>query len=527
MTAQEPTDASATGRVWTLRRRIALVFTALSVLAVLLIAAVIASTVLFVTAGNDVIYRWQPSVVSVQRLLTDLVDRETGVRGYVLSRNPAFLEPYRTATAAEQADSARVRQLVGGDRAVVDGLDAMLDAAEAWEGAVARPAIAAVGGGSSTAASIVDSPAAKASFDLIRSRAAALLAVVADRSRVARDQRKLDGYGFVVSLSLALVILLIAGLWLWRGLNQWILGPVDRLRRQTRVVAAGQMEHTIVGDGPSELTDLAEDVEAMRMQIMSELSRAEEIGEQLRRSAADLARSNEDLQQFAYVASHDLSEPLRKVANFCQLLERQYGPQLDDRARQYIDFAVDGAKRMQALITDLLALSRVGRTSEHIAAVDLDAALDQALRTLHDRMDQAGARVERPATLPTVCGDRSLLTSLFENLVGNAVKYRRDGVAPVVTIGVEHEQADGRWTFTVADNGIGIDPQYAERIFAVFQRLHLRDKYEGTGIGLALCRRIVEFHGGLIWLADVESTPGATFRFTLPDREDVDAEPRD
>ncbi|MBN9621212.1 MAG: histidine kinase, partial [Actinobacteria bacterium] len=198
-------------------------------------------------------------------------------------------------------------------------------------------------------------------------------------------------------------------------------------------------------------------------------------------------------------------------------LERQYGPQLDDQARQYINYAVDGAKRMQVLINDLLSLSRVGRSDEQFAPVDLDSALDTALATLADRMSAAGARVERLTPLPTVAGDRSLLVSLVENLVGNAVKYRRDGVAPQVTIGAELDAARHEWTVTVADNGIGIEAQYAERIFAVFQRLHLRDRYEGTGIGLALCRRIVEFHGGRIWLAPVESSPGATFRFTLPE----------
>jgi light-regulated signal transduction histidine kinase (bacteriophytochrome) len=234
----------------------------------------------------------------------------------------------------------------------------------------------------------------------------------------------------------------------------------------------------------------------------------------LRIQGAELARSNDDLQQFAYVASHDLSEPLRKVANFCQLLERQYGPELDDRAQQYIDFAVDGAKRMQRLITDLLALSRVGRTTEEFVAVDLDDALDEALANLAARIDETGAKVERQTKLPIVQGDLSLLTSLFENLVGNAVKYRREDVQPIVRIRAEEDA--GSWSITVRDNGIGIDPQYSERIFVVFQRLHLRDKYGGTGIGLALCRKIVEFHGGRIWLGDVESEPGATFRFTIP-----------
>jgi light-regulated signal transduction histidine kinase (bacteriophytochrome) len=205
------------------------------------------------------------------------------------------------------------------------------------------------------------------------------------------------------------------------------------------------------------------------------------------------------------------------VANFCQLLERQYRDQLDDRAKEYIDFAVDGAKRMQALIADLLQLSRVGRTTDEFVPVRLDAVLDRALDHLSDKLEAAGARVERCTELPTVDGDPALLTSLMENLVSNAVKYRREDVPPVVRISAERDDADQRWTVTVADNGIGIDPQYAERIFAIFQRLHLRDSYGGTGIGLALCRKIVEFHGGQIWLDPVLSEAGATFRFALPE----------
>jgi light-regulated signal transduction histidine kinase (bacteriophytochrome) len=282
-------------------------------------------------------------------------------------------------------------------------------------------------------------------------------------------------------------------------------------------VARGDTYRQIVPEGPAEFVGLGGDVEAMRLQIAGQLAKAEEIQHELRLRSEELARSNDDLQQFAYVASHDLSEPLRKVANFCQLLERQYADQLDDRARQYIDFAVDGAKRMQILITDLLALSRVGRTTDEFVPVPLDAVLDAALATLADRFAAAGAKIVRPTPLPVVEGDRALLNSLLENLVGNAVKYGREDVEPVVRIWAERDPEQQMWTITVTDNGIGIDPQFAERIFAVFQRLHLRDRYGGTGVGLALCRKIVEFHGGRIWLDPVESAQGATFKFTLPE----------
>jgi signal transduction histidine kinase len=356
--------------------------------------------------------------------------------------------------------------------------------------------------------------AGKGVFDEIRIRAAALDRTLDARVAAERHDRVVDGALAGTFMGLALLVIAGAGFALWRGLYRWVLGPMDRLGGQTRAVNGGERDRAIEPDGPSELISLGTDVESMRAEIVMQLAAAERSAAELLRQGRELERSNADLQQFAYVASHDLSEPLRKVANFCQLLERQYAAQLDDRAREYIGFAVDGAKRMQTLIGDLLALSRVGRSTAGFVPVDLDVALDRALGTLADRIAEAGATVRRESALPTVPGDPALLTSLLENLVGNAVKYRRSDVRAEVLVSAD---ADGEfWTVSVRDNGIGVYPQYAERIFAVFQRLHLRDQYGGTGIGLALCRKIVDFHGGRIWLDELQSGPGATFRFTLP-----------
>jgi hypothetical protein len=513
-------------RSWTLRRRIGRSFVAVGTALTILIGAVALSTVEFVLAGNRVVYRWQPVVATTQRLLTDLVDQETGLRGYALSRDRTFLQPYHRYSAAQTSDTKQLSSLIGSDRALKRQLEQLLAAAAAWRVDIATPAITAIGRGARSGPALVQSAEAKQRFDLIRSRSAQLAESVQRRADSARTERTRFGTLFVVAISLTAVILVMIATAIWRGLHRWVLEPVDLLGRQTRQVSSGDTYRQIVPGGAVEFAGLGRDVEAMRLQIAGQLARAEEAQDQLRQRGEELARSNDDLQQFAYVASHDLSEPLRKVANFCQLLERQYGDQLDDRARQYIDFAVDGAKRMQALITDLLALSRVGRTTEEFAPVPLDAVLDEALANLADRMRDAAAAVERVGALPTLQGDRALLVSLFENLVGNAVKYRRADVPPVIRISAAQDAEPAGWTFTVRDNGIGIDPQYAERIFAVFQRLHLRDSYGGTGIGLALCRRIVEFHGGRIWLEPVQSGEGAEFQFSLPEGA-VLAESRD
>jgi signal transduction histidine kinase len=499
---------------WTLRRRIGQGFIAVALLLAVLFTAVIVSTVNFVRAGNRVVYHWQPAVTTSARLVTDVVDQESSVRGFALRADPGRVAEYRGYLAAQRQDADRLRSLLGDDEGLRAELAALENAAGKWQRIIAGPTLAGAG---SNGVRLVDSPLADRLFGDIRAHASRLSAALQARTDSARINRRTFGTIFVVAIVLAALVLLFIAVLLWRGLHRLVLEPVDRLGAQTREVARGDTYRQIVPSGPVEFAGLGRDVEAMRLQIAGQLAHAEEIQAELRIRTEELVRSNDDLQQFAYVASHDLSEPLRKVANFCQLLERQYRDQLDDRARQYIDFAVDGAKRMQALIADLLALSRVGRTTEEFVPVDLDAVLDAALGTLADRIGEVDGRVERRTPLPTVNGDPTLLTSLMENLVGNAVKYRRDGVPPMVEISAEHDEADKQWTVTVADNGIGIDPQYADRIFAVFQRLHVRDAYGGTGIGLAICRRIVEFHGGRIWLDAVQSSHGATFKFVLPE----------
>jgi light-regulated signal transduction histidine kinase (bacteriophytochrome) len=225
----------------------------------------------------------------------------------------------------------------------------------------------------------------------------------------------------------------------------------------------------------------------------------------------ELRRSNEELERFAYVASHDLQEPLRTVASYVQLLARRYRDRLDQDATEFIDFAVDGAKRMQRLIEDLLAFSRVGTRGPAPVATSAQAALTSALGGLHAAIQDAGATVTYDP-LPEVLADPGQLEQVFANLIGNALKFH--GANPP-EVHVSATTNGARCVFSVRDNGIGIDPQYYERIFVIFQRLHGREAYPGTGIGLAICKKIVARHGGRIWL---ESVPGegTTFSFSLP-----------
>jgi light-regulated signal transduction histidine kinase (bacteriophytochrome) len=228
-----------------------------------------------------------------------------------------------------------------------------------------------------------------------------------------------------------------------------------------------------------------------------------------------LSRSNEELGQFAYVASHDLQEPLRMVASYTQLLSRRYKGRLDSDADEFIAFAVDGASRMQRLIQDLLEYSRVGTKGRELVDTSSEEALGQALKNLRRAIETSGAVVTHDP-LPGVLADDMQLTQLFQNLVGNAIKYQSSG-APQVHISAA-KNGGLKWIFSVKDNGLGIDPQYFERIFGMFQRLHKREEFAGTGIGLAICKKIVERHGGTI---SVESRPGqgSTFKFVLTEGE--------
>jgi PAS domain S-box-containing protein len=246
--------------------------------------------------------------------------------------------------------------------------------------------------------------------------------------------------------------------------------------------------------------------------VLLDVTERKEADERLREYAVNLERSNADLERYAYVASHDLQEPLRAVMSYTQLLARRYRGNLDPDADEFIDFIVDGAGRMHTLINDLLEFSRVSVCEEDQAAIDSGKALQETLKGIHWLIEESGATISFDP-LPTVVADATQLSQVFLNLIGNAIKFR--GNEPP-RIHISAARIDGYWRFSVRDNGIGIEPQYFDRIFIIFKRLHTRDTYSGTGIGLALCKRIIERHGGEIWVTS-EPGMGSTFYFTLPD----------
>nr|WP_060180591.1 ATP-binding protein [Streptomyces sp. IMTB 1903] len=473
------------------------------------------------TAGNRLVDGILPAQRDALRLETALLDQETGVRGYLLADEPALLEPYARGLTNETAAARRLATVLDDDAGVREDLAAVQEAARTWRDEFAIPAIASVENGTAPPSL----QAGKDRFDEVRTRIAAQQARL---DRIQADARTTFGEARSQRDHILLAIaaaFLLAGSALAVLLHVGVLRPLALVRTASQRVADGAFDDEIPLRGPSDLQALARAVEDMRRRTVTELNASRRNAERLDRTAAELdaqavelRRSNAELEQFAYVASHDLQEPLRKVASFCQLLEKRYGDQLDERGAQYIGFAVDGAKRMQVLINDLLTFSRVGRVQDARETVALDGPLDRALRNLATAVEESGAEITRPDRLPDVVGDPTLLTMLWQNLVGNAVKFRSPDRAPRVEVAVVDDPAaePGFHTFTVTDNGIGVPAEFAEKVFVIFQRLHGRETYGGTGIGLSLCKKIVEHAGGRIRI-DTDHREGTRIVFTLPD----------
>ena len=426
----------------------------------------------------------------VDAVMVDLLNAETGERGYILTGETSFLEPYdygiehiaahlkelRELTVdnpVQQARLARVEPLIS------ERLTMLHDRIEA------RKQQGLISG-----AEIVRQGPGKQHMDRIRAELADMTqeenGLLKLRSEESTKSSRTTELVIVTGEALAIMFLCFAGTVV--GLE---IGQRRRAENEVRTLNA-ELEQRVA-------------------------ERTAELNER----AKDLARSNSELQQFAYVASHDLQEPLRMVASFTQLLAKRYKDQLDDDARDFINYAVDGATRMQTLISDLLNYSRVGTQGKPLALTDLDALLKRVLESIQFAIEESGAVISSEP-LPPVMADPQQLGQLFQNLLTNAIKFH--GEQPP-RIQILSERKEGEWKISVRDNGIGISQEHADRIFVIFQRLHTKTEYPGTGIGLAICKKIVERHGGRIW---IEPSPGGgtTFCFTIPAPENQMTEGR-
>ena len=498
-------------------------YSVIATMVVLVLACSVIGVIVFERASqasNNLISSLGPARTALVDMQSALVNEEMGIRGYLLTHDSDFLQPYYDGEQSLQRDLQNVKyQLTGHARALAE-LQNLEEQITAWTSEYAIPFIETAQGGGTVA--LTDLEASNTAFGQLRSHFLAVEGELdLERTQALQKLSHINaerdwtfvGMLGVFLVSVCFIVLLV---------QLMVLKPLGRLQQEARKVTEGAFDTPLTQSGPQDIRALSSGLDAMRAKLVDALDNTERQRAELLRQketldtqAEELRRSNEELEQFAYVASHDLQEPLRKVASFCQLIEKRYGETLDDRGKQYIHYAVDGAKRMQVLINDLLTFSRVGRVNDRRERVELQACLDSALDRLEYAVQESGAVIEqRP--LPAVTGDPTMLSMLWQNLVGNALKFRSPDRSPEVSISwAPDPEQRGFVRVSVADNGIGIPPAFAEKVFVIFQRLHSREAYSGTGIGLALCKKIVEYHGGRIWI-DLEREVGTRFTFTLP-----------
>jgi len=448
-------------------------------------------------AAGRLALRSQQAIGAGSALETSLVNLENGVRGYVASGRERLLEPFRTARRMYPAQAERLSRLVADEprqqaavRQITTGIN---DYVALW----ALPLVGLADERREVAQSVLATGTGRERLDTLRSELATLFArersVAAERER--RADRRSDTAVVLGLIGMGLVALVALAMWL--ALRRSILRPVERVALATRAVADGDLTVHVPADREDEIGTLARSFNDMT--------------DALNRSHQELERSNHDLEQYAQMASHDLQAPLATIDLYLRLIERRLPDASQEELVQLLAGVGGSTDRMRSLVRDLLHLARVGRGEPRRETLDTRAVLDRALENLAGPIEERGADVSA-GPLPIVSGDPGQLSLLFQNLLGNAIKFSdHDAPHVSVTASIEGDEAQ----FAVRDNGIGIDPQHAERIFQPFQRLHGEDRYEGTGIGLAICQRIVSHHGGRIW---AESTVGAgsTFRFTLP-----------
>lgn len=516
-----------------MRRRLARLLGAVAAMLIIALAVAVLALVQSRSLDARADGPYTRALVDGERASLALGDAEASLRAYRATCDDAALEPWTRAVGS----SGRImlladveRRELASDAEVALAHEEAVRRTDAWFEEYAEPVVAAVeaapAGQMACRMELIGTAPASADgealYDSARVAVVRYLAELgAQRDEIMETRAVWEQLLLGAVVALVLVVVLM-GTMMWLALETWVIRPLTTLTAGVRVVSSGVLGREIRPVGAGEVALLAMHVETMRRELVHQVEEirlshqeVENAHGLLSEQARELERSNRDLEQFAYVASHDLQEPLRKVASFTQLLQKRYGGSLDDRADQYIEFAVDGAKRMQRLIQDLLSFSRVGRTGVPREDVELEAVLAGALSELSERVVETQAEIVHDP-MPVVHGERALLQQLFVNLVGNSLKFRDPERAPKVRIEVRSMRA--HWEISVVDNGIGIDAQYAERVFIIFQRLHPRDEYAGTGIGLSLVKRIVEYHKGRIWI-EPAAGGGTIVRFTLARRQ--------
>jgi len=438
----------------------------------------------------------------LDEVFSALKDAEAGQRGYVITGKKEYLDPYYKATRKFDRklsdlhdltrDNPRQQKTINGIELVMRGKMAALGKLIAIRGSKGHLA----------AVRLAETGSGEKFMDDIRTK---VTEARDEETRLLKERFAARGLaahhlgGAILTGGLLSLALLLTVFYFLKSESIRRLKAEEELRRHQ--------------EGLENLVDeRTRDLAVANTHLKEEIAMREKAEHTVRKTMEDLARSNRELDQFASIASHDLQSPLRAVAGFVELLKERYGGKLDERADEYITRAVSGTKRMSVLIHDLYVYSRIGTKEKQFSRVKMGALLEGAVDNLKEIIDENEAVITH-GTLPEVEGDDTQLIQLFQNLISNAIKFRKKDVPPVIQISAERKE--DKWVFCVHDNGIGIEPLYYERIFVIFQRLHTKEEYPGTGLGLALCRKIVERHGGRIW---IESRPGegSDFYFTMP-----------